>query len=141
MFGWLSKDKPEDVGNGNRAGFDSKTAELKSLSGTLGESLDELQPVRGNFCHTLRAAIGILGEEGADAFEFDVCSPEYLESETASYPILSGEKLIITQRFDANHVEEFVRKRLHFATGKDWDEIAEKISKWARWEFEDYEPD
>ena len=117
----------------------AKHAELKALSGNIGELLEELQPVRGSFCHTLRAEIGVRGEEGADAFEFDVCSPEYLESETASYPILSGEDLIITRRFDPEQVEQFVRKRLRHTTGKDWGEIAERISKWARWEYGDYQ--
>ena len=119
---------------------DTKQAQLKTLFGNSGELLEELQPIEGSFCHTLRAEIGVRGEKGADAFEFDVCSPEFLESETENHPVFSGENLIIMKRFDPDRVEEFVHKRLRHATGKDWGEMAGKIGKWARWEFEDYRP-
>ncbi|QZD88616.1 immunity 8 family protein [Qipengyuania aurantiaca] len=138
MFRRIFQTESEETSAGPHSESDAKHAELKTLFGNSGELLEELQPIGGCFCHTLRAEIGVRGENGADAFEFDVCSPEFLENETESYPVFSGQNLIITRRFNAEQIEEFVRKRLRHATGKDWNEIAGKINNWARWEFEDY---
>ena len=138
MFRRLFQTESEESGARSQSESDRKYAELKTLFGNSGQLLEDLQPIGGSFCHTLRAEIGVHGENGADAFEFDVCSPEFLENETESYPVFSGQNLIITWRFNAEQIEEFVRKRLRHATGKDWHEIAGKISNWARWEFEDY---
>ncbi|GGB61612.1 hypothetical protein GCM10010833_15770 [Blastomonas aquatica] len=79
------------------------------------------------------------GEKGADAFEFDVCSPEWLENELDSFPILSGGPRLITKRFDPVVVEEYVRKRLLHATGPDWQTVATKLGQWSPWEFDSYE--
>lgn len=83
--------------------------ELRSLTGQIDEDLSELTPVSGSFCHTLRAEIGAKGEKGADAFEFDVCSPEWLERELERYPILPGGPRLIAKRFDPVAIESYVR--------------------------------
>lgn len=114
--------------------------ELRSLFGQSGENLSELTPIRGCFCHTLRAEIGVAGQRGADAFEFDVCSPEWLETELESYPIIPGGPRLFMLRFDPDAVEAYVRKRLLHANGEDWATVANKVGRWARWEFEDYTP-
>lgn len=113
--------------------------ELRSLSGQIDEDLSDLTPVSGSFCHTLRAEIGAKGEKGAEAFEFDVYSPEWLENELESFPILPGGPRLIAKRFDPVVIEEYVRKRLLHATGPDWQTIATKLAQWSRWEFDNYE--
>ncbi|WAC25279.1 Imm8 family immunity protein [Blastomonas sp. SL216] len=113
--------------------------ELRSLRGQVDEDLSDLTPVSGSFCHTLRAEIGVTGEKGADAFEFDVCSPAWLENELDSLPILSGGSRLIAKRFAPAVVEAYVRKRLLHATGPDWQTIATKLGQWSRWEFDSHE--
>lgn len=113
--------------------------ELHALSGQFGEDLSALTPVSGSFCHTLRAEIGIRGERGSDAFDFDVCSPQWLEGELESHPILPGGPRLIAKKFDPAAVEEHVRKRLRHASGPDWATVAAKIGQWSRWEFENHE--
>lgn len=106
--------------------------------GQMNEELSRLTPVTGSFCHTVRAEIGLKGEKGADAFEFEVCSPEWLDAELDSYAIIHGGRMLITKRFDPTAVEEYVRKQLLHATGSKWEAIATKLSRWSRWEFENY---
>ena len=43
------------------------------------------------------------------------------------------------RKFDANAIEEYVRKRIRHATGATWNDVARKIGEWARWEFADIE--
>lgn len=113
--------------------------ELRSLTGQIDEDLSDVHPVSGSFCHTLRAEIGVRGQSGADAFEFEVCSPEWLDNELESYSILHAGKRLITKRFDPEMVEEYVRKRLLHATGPDWETVATKLGEWSRWEFDNYD--
>ena len=113
--------------------------ELRSLTGQWDEDLDELKPVSGSFSHTLRAEIGARGEKGSDAFEFDVCSPEWLENELSSHPIIPGGARLITNRFDPGAVEDYVRKRLLHANGPDWATVAAKLGQWSRWELDSFE--
>lgn len=113
--------------------------ELRSLTGQFDEDLSNLTPVSGSFCHKLRAEIGVAGEKGADAFEFDVCSPAWLENELDRFPILSGGPRLIAKNFDPAVVEEYVRKRLLHATGPDWATVVTKLGQWSRWEFDSHE--
>ena len=113
--------------------------ELRSLTGQIDEDLSDVHPVSGSFCHTLRAEIGVRGQSGAEAFEFEVCSPEWLDTELDNYAIFHAGKRLITKRFNPEEVEEYVRKRLLHATGPDWQTVAAKLGEWSRWEFDNYD--
>lgn len=110
-------------------------AELRSLTTQDGEFLTDIRPVGDLFCITIRAEIGSRGSVGADLFDFDVCSPSWLDSELDRYSVLPGGQRLFMRKFDPDVVELYVRKRLRHATGAKWHEIASKIGEWARWEF------
>jgi len=114
-------------------------AELRSLSTQDGEFLANVRADDGAFCITVRAEIGSRGSRGADLFDFDVCSPSWLDAELDRYKTLPGGKRLFMREFNANAVEEYVRKRILHATGKTWSGVARKIGEWARWEFADTE--
>lgn len=82
--------------------------------------------------------IGPAGAEGEESFDFDVCSPAWLETELKSHPVVSGRFFLIIEAFDLDVIESYVRKRVAQATGADWPTIAGKLARWSRWEFEDY---
>ena len=52
--------------------------------------------------------------------------------------VVSGRFRLVMARFDYDAVERYVAKRIAQATGADWDEVATKLARWSRWEFEDY---
>ncbi|MEL7687078.1 Imm8 family immunity protein [Citromicrobium bathyomarinum] len=113
--------------------------ELRSLTGQTGEDVSDLFPISGCFNHTLLAEIGPQGMAGADEFQFEVCSPEWLERELDSYLILPGGPRLITKRFEPKTIEEYVQKRLLHAVGADWASVAAKLGQWSRWEFDNYQ--
>lgn len=84
--------------------------------------------------------MGPAGAPGEESFDFDVCSPAWLECELDSNAIVGGRFLLITRRFDPQRIENYVRKRIAQASGDDWLTIGGKIARWAKWEFEDYRP-
>lgn len=115
-------------------------AELRELLTLEHEPLDSVQSGSGAFRVSLRALIGPLGSPGEESFDFDVCSPAWLEAELDRHPIIGGRFLLITRDFDPKRIEEYVRKRISQASGSDWPTVAGKIARWSQWEFEDYRP-
>ena len=114
--------------------------ELRALLTIEHETLDHVGPVGDAFCVSLRALIGPAGSPGEESFDFQICSPAWLEGQLDRDPILGGRFLLIARDFDARRIEDYVRKRVAQATGDDWSEIAGKLARWAHWEFEDYGP-
>lgn len=112
-------------------------AELKSLS-SVDVDLRTYVPPSDAFCFSVTAEVGALGGEGADLFQFKVCSPEWLERMLQSDSIVSGRHHFFMNSFNYDALEAYVLKRVRQAEGPDWTTVAEKLSRWGHWEFEDY---
>ena len=115
-------------------------AELRALLTVEHEPLESIRPKRDAFCVSIRALVGPAGAPGEESFDFNVCSPAWLEYELDSHAIVEGRLLLIARSFDPQHVEDYVRKRIAQASGDDWLTLAGTIARWAHWEFEDYRP-
>jgi hypothetical protein len=111
-------------------------AELRSL---FSSDLDDLRSYAPGetFCVTLRILIGPSGLPGEDSFDFEVCSPDWLAAAVDRDVLVSGRFHLFMARFDYEAVERYVAKRVAQATGTDWAEVAAKLARWSRWEFED----
>ena len=112
-------------------------AELRELMTVEHGDLHAVRPANDAFCVSVRALIGPVDAEGEESFDFDVCSPAWLEAELQRQSMLSGRFLLIARDFDAKQIESHVRKRIAQATGPDWPAVANKLARWSRWEFED----
>jgi hypothetical protein len=102
------------------------------------DDLSGVRPADDAFCVSLRALIGPAGLEGEESFDFDVCSPTWLEAELQRHGIVSGRCRLIARQFDPKQIEAYVRNRISQVTASDWPTLAEKLARWSRWEFEDY---
>lgn len=112
-------------------------AELRSLFSTDVDDLASYAPGE-MFCITLRALIGPKGSSGEESFDFEVCSPAWLAADVERENVVSGRFYLFMAEFDYEAVEQYVAKRIAQATGSDWAEVAAKLARWSRWEFEDY---
>lgn len=113
-------------------------AELRELLTIEHEPLDSVRPESDAFCVSLRALVGLSNSPGEESFDFDVCSPAWLQAELDSHAIIGGRFLLIARDLEPDRITEYVRKRISQASGSDWPTIAGKIARWSRWEFEDY---
>ncbi len=114
-------------------------AELRALN-CVHEDLRTYFPADEAFCITVTAEIGRLGGQGADNFDFDVCSPQWLEAALETDKVVSGRHKLFMIGFDLSALEAYVVKRVRQAEGPDWPSVAEKLGRWSHWEFEDYRP-
>jgi len=115
-------------------------AELKALLTVEHEPIDGVRPESDAFCVSLRALVGSAGSPDQESFDFDVCSPAWLEAELNNRAIIGGRFLLIIRDFDARRIEDYVSQRIAQTSGDDWSTVAGKIARWTQWEFEDYRP-
>lgn len=114
-------------------------AEIKDLfSSDIEQTLEFYKPnIPDNFGFLVFLEIGIEGKEGADDFQVMLCTPKWLIENMKQEEIVLGLHYIIV--FEYNY--EKIHKRLvelFCIEGKDWEEIANKLSYIGQWEFQDY---
>jgi Immunity protein 8 len=113
-------------------------AELNGLYTITHDDLREVRPENAAFCIDVRALVGAVGTGGEESFDFEVCSPAWLEQELENDHVVSGRYRLVMKDFNYPLLERYVRNRIAQASGKDWDEVAAKLAGWSKWEFADY---
>lgn len=88
----------------------------------------------------IRAMIGPDTEEGAESFDMQICTPKWLQDETAKNNILLGKGMIIINEYDYDQIMIFLKKQIAECHADDWPTIAQKLSRFSFWEYEDYQP-
>jgi hypothetical protein len=90
-----------------------------------------------NFSFVLTITVGIAGKEGGDLFDIDVCTPQWLLENQGDGFVLGKGKLIVF-KCDMKFILGRIKRLFEGQSGNDWAEIAIKLSRIGRWEFEDY---
>lgn len=89
------------------------------------------------FCVPLEVDFGPRGEEGQDQFDMLVCNPQWITQRTSA-GIFSGLHYLIMLEFDILQIRSFLQELAEQCVGANWDEVAAKLSKFGRWEFDNY---
>lgn len=87
----------------------------------------------------IEATIGPKGLPGGEQFGFTVCSPLWLWPELERHDVISGRHLLFMKEYNYDALLIYIHKCLVHATGRNWNEVALKLSRWSYWEFEDYD--
>lgn len=93
-----------------------------------------------SFHFLVQAMIGPEGTDTEESFDFEVSTPKWLVEHRASQGVVFGHHMIIAFDYDLNAIEARVRSLCSRATGETWEQIASQLSRFGRWEFEDYRP-
>ncbi len=114
-------------------------AVLKNLFSLDIDHLKEFLPENeGDFGLELRAMFGPDNGEGEESFDIFVCSPLWLASKVEKDGIVIGRHYLIVDDFDIDEIQAFLKKYADGCSGKAWNEVAQKLARIGRWEFEDY---
>ncbi len=84
--------------------------------------------------------IGPDGGEGEEAFDVQIVTPGWLEERCASEGLAAGDGRLLVFDYDWPRIEAYLQRRVASCTGSDWREVAQKLSRFSRWEFDDYQP-
>jgi hypothetical protein len=116
-------------------------SEVKSLMSTEVYDLENYRPDDyQSFCFTVTVSVGIKGEDGADMFNVNVCTPKWLLENYSKEEMLLGRHKLIVFYCDMPMILRRIRKLFDNCVGDNWAEIALKLSRVGHWEFEDYRP-
>jgi len=90
------------------------------------------------FGFLLQALIGPKDGEGEESFDFVVCSPKWLRRKYGDDAAILGRYHILLFVYDFDRIREAIEAIVAHATGSNWREVASKIARHGRWEFENY---
>ena len=114
-------------------------AELKRLHSPDAYNLEKFKPQDPTkFSILIQAMIGPEGKEGEESFDIEVCTPRWLEDAFNEGDVIIGCHYIIVMEYNFQKIDRAIRDYIDMCTGKDWCEIAGKLSCLGKWEFEGY---
>lgn len=92
-----------------------------------------------NFSVFIQIIVGPADGEGEESFDLVICTPQWLHNEVKAEPIM-GRHYLIVDKFDYKKITKFIENYIQKCEGHSWSELADKIGRIGRWEFEDYQP-
>ena len=114
-------------------------AELKRLHSPDADPVTFVPVSDDNFSIFLQAMIGREGSDAEESFDFVVCTPKWLDQQcSVSGAVILGVGYIVVNRYKHDEIEEAISRLCASTEGDTWDELARKLSQFARWEFEGY---
>jgi len=89
----------------------------------------------------LRIYVGPSDGPGNESFDLTVCTPLWLARRVRDVgrPLV-GRHYLIVEAMDIEAVLTFLRKQVESVEAPTWSEVAAKVGRLGRWEFEDYRP-
>ena len=100
---------------------------------------DYLPPDPACFGFLLQAMFGPADGPGEESFDMMVCTPSWFAQKLRTAGgILSGRHYLFVEKYDIPRITEFIIKCAERCSGKTWTEVAEKLGRLGKWEFEDY---
>jgi len=91
------------------------------------------------FCLWIEFRVGIKNEDSADDFRLLVCTAKWLINELDRKSATWGRHMLIVSEYDLDVIKAEIDLCVESCTGENWSAIAQKISRFAAWEFEDYQ--
>lgn len=114
-------------------------AELKRIHSPDIYDLESYRPEDPNkFAFLLQAMIGPEGKEGEESFDIEVCTPRWLEEIYKLEEIVVGRHHLIVREYNYERIIKTIKDYLQNCSGEGWNEVAEKVARLGKWEFEDY---
>lgn len=96
-------------------------------------SIDESKP----YCVLIQAMFGPENVEGEESFDLIVCNRLWVEQQRMQGEIPDPHQFVV-ERFDIREIEEYLRRAAQDSSGADWKEVATKLGRFGKWEFDDY---
>lgn len=113
-------------------------AELRDIHCSDADPLETWVPYSDDWGLPFEMSIGSVGSSGADIFQVLVCSPAWIVREAREGAIVDGRHHLIVASYDFDRLHAYLRGRVSQVQGATWGEVAERLARFARWEFEDY---
>lgn len=91
-----------------------------------------------NFSLLVQAMFGPEGTIGEESFDILICTPNWLNSELDLKSIIIGRHYLIVREYSFDNISKFLSDYADRCQGETWSEVAAKLARLGKWEFEDY---
>lgn len=116
------------------------TARLKRLHSPDVHDLAAYVPVETTkFGFLLQIMAGPDGDDGEESFDVVVCTPSWLSEQLGANGILIGRHHLLVSRYNYRSLEQFIANYCDNCRGESWRDVAERLGRIGKWEFEDYQ--
>jgi Immunity protein 8 len=95
--------------------------------------------VRDDFAFLLQILAGPAEADGEESFDVFVCTPTWLRNNHQPTDIVMGRHKLIVFEYDYGRLWTFITSVIESCEGATWQELAERIGRLGKWEFEDYQ--
>lgn len=95
--------------------------------------IDENKP----YCVLIQAMFGPKNIEGEESFDLIVCNRLWAEQQKANGESPDPHQLVVEQ-FSIYEIEKYLLKAAADSSGQSWDEVAAKLGRFGKWEFDNY---
>jgi hypothetical protein len=91
-----------------------------------------------NFAFLLQVMVGSAGADGEDSFDVIVCTPRWLSDRLLPTKIMLGRHHLLVKQYDYTRLLQFLISFASGCRGATWEEVALRLGRLGKWEFEDY---
>jgi len=92
----------------------------------------------GNFGLWIEFRAGPDDSDGADDYRILVCTPDWIKQACRHEKVVFGRHMLIVLEYDIEEIKSAIGRCVEKCDGSDFAAIANKIARFAAWEFEDY---
>jgi Immunity protein 8 len=115
--------------------------ELKRLHSPDVYDLENYKPEDPEkFSFLLQAIVGPEDKDGEESFDIEVCTPKWLEDTYGIDDVVLGYCHLIVREYNYLKITHFIKEFLRNCSGENWNEVAIKVSRLGKWEFDNYNP-
>lgn len=94
----------------------------------------------GNVGVLVEVSVGTQGSPGEDLFQVMVCTPRWIDQFALGSGPLIGRHFLFVKRWDWTAVREYLTHAFEQEQGDSWADLAARLGRIGKWEFEDYKP-
>jgi hypothetical protein len=113
-------------------------AELRRIHSPDVADLRSWSPPAEEFAVLIQLVVGPSGEPGEESFDVTLCTASWLARRAGSDGVIDARHHVVMESYDYDRVEQYFTRRVSACEGATWREVAAKVGRIGRWEFEDY---
>ena len=114
-------------------------AEIRALYSPDIHDLEFWKPPQlDSFGILMQLIAGPAGEKGEESFDLVLCTPRWIDETHGPEDIVVGRHHLIVKQYRYEAIVNFIREYVASCSGDTWEEVAEKLGRLGKWEFEDY---
>ena len=88
----------------------------------------------------VRLLVGPADGPGEESFDLVVCTGGWLAQQAARSGPVDARHHTVVDAFEWPVIRSYLERQVEACEGRDWAEVAAKLSRIGHWEFEDYRP-